>query len=178
MWKRSALAKGEEPRKCLSSDSFWNVSVQYLLACTSERASLCCCFALLIENTLLHYWIKLPQSWRHQQSMDRYPLLCFQSGVIYSLLMLICVLLALLPCEISSIFTSLVCPWLCFHSPSPWGLLSAFLCIPHWFGLVCELGRPQPGLVQSESSMRLPVTNGSVSPLWLFSEPEEIKTVA
>lgn len=88
--------------------------------------------------------------------------------------MLTWVLSAFLPCEFSSTFTSLLCLWLCIQ-PS-WGLLSAFHCIPHWFGLVCEQRRTPPRSVQSGSGFKLQVSNNSVAPpSWLFSEPEEIK---
>lgn len=87
--------------------------------------------------------------------------------------MLTWVLSAFLPCEFSSTFTSLLCLWLCIQ-PS-WGLLSAFHCIPHWFGLVCELRRTPPRSVQSGSGFKLQVSNNSVAPPRLFSEPEEIK---
>lgn len=65
--------------------------------------------------------------------------LWFLSGLIYSPLVPFWVLSALFPCEFSSTFTSLPCLWLCIEPSTRWAFLSAFPCIPHWFGLVCEL---------------------------------------
>lgn len=89
------------------------------------------------------------------------------------------VLAAFSPCDFSSTFTSLLCLLLCIQTPSQWGLLSAFHCTPHWFGLVCELRRPPLGSVQSESLFRLKDTGLKqfTHPPWLFSEPWEIKTL-
>lgn len=90
-----------------------------------------------------------------QESSERHQLLWFLSGLISSTLMVMWVLAAYSPCEFSSTFTSLFCLWLRIQTPSRWGLLSAFHCIPHWFGLVCELRRPPPGSAQSQSLFRL-----------------------
>lgn len=132
-------------------------------------------------NTILKHEAKkiITERWKQQKSSDRHQLLWFLSGLIYSLLMLIWVLAAFSPCEFSYTFTSLLCLWLCIQTSSRWGLLSAFHCIPHWFGLVCELRRPPPGSVQSESLFRLQAVGLKQfrCPLWLFSEPEEMKTV-
>lgn len=83
------------------------------------------------------------------------------------------------PCGSSSIFTFLLCLWLCIQTPSRWGLLSAFHCSPHWFGLVCERRRPPPGSAQSQSLFRLQAVGLKWfrCPLWLFSKPKETKTV-
>lgn len=72
---------------------------------------------------------------------NKYQPLWFLSGLIYSPLMPFWVLSTLFPCEFSSTFTSLPCLWPCIKPPTRWGLLSAFPCIPHWFGFIFELRR-------------------------------------
>lgn len=136
---------------------------------------------ILLCSTILKQLPKkiITYAWKKQKSSQRHKLLWFLSGLIYSPLMLMWVLAAFSACEFSSTFTSLLCLWLCIQTPSRWGLLSTFHCIPHWFGLVCELRRPPPGSVQSESLFRLQAAGLKqfICPVWLFSEPEEIKTV-
>lgn len=107
----------------------------------------CCCVTSLFQTCVKYISQKrlaLKIHWRkkkRKEKTNKHHPLWFLSGLIYSPLMPFWVLSASFPCEFSSTFTSLPCLWPCIKPSTRWGLLSAFPCIPHWFGLIFELRR-------------------------------------